>query len=420
MNRSIRVHVLAAGLLATTFVPASAGALDAAHATVRAEADVTTGATVAATAPQEFAQGDPAFYDVPNPLPAGAHGDLLRFQFVDESFDVTYRIMYLSESVSGTPIAVTGLVVFADDPAPFGGYELLLHGHGSTGLADQCAPSRAADLPASELDIDLDYTNFEFMSYGFVLVSTDYEGLGVPGAHPFLVGVSEARGMLDAGLAARQMPVLYIGPQTAIAGFSQGGHAALWAAQVAPEWTPQQPISASLIISAASEIPDLASGRSESQEQLGVWLLAGLAAAHPEAQAALGSVLTPSGQEFLELLEGQCAVDTFGGVPVPEPPYLAADPTTVEPFASLLAANTAGTVATPTPILLFHGDQDTAIPLAQSDALFDRLCAQGQVVERRVVAGANHFSARSDWTIEGREWLAGIASGSAPTNNCLS
>lgn len=416
MKRSIKVHMLAAGLVATAFAPASAGALDATGPIDVAGARPTVGA---ATPPQEFAQGDAAFYDVPNPLPAGAHGDLLRFQLVHESIDVTYRMMYLSQSVDGTPIAVTGLVVFADDPAPFGGYQLLIHGHGSTGLADQCAPSRAAELPSSEVDIELDYTNFEFTSFGFVLVSTDYEGLGVPGAHPFLVGVSEARSMLDAGLAARQMPMLYIGPQTALAGFSQGGHAALWAAQIAPEWTPQQPIFASLVISAATETPALARGGFESQDQLGVWMLAGLAAAHPEAQAALGSVLTPSGQEFLALLDAHCSVESFGDVPVPAPPYLAVDPTTVEPFASLLAANTAGTVASPTPILLFHGDQDVSIPLAQNDAMFDRLCAQGQVLERRVVAGANHFSARSNGTIEGREWLASMASGTAPTNNCL-
>ena len=147
-------------------------------------------------------------------------------------------------------------------------------------------------------------------------------------------------------------------------------------------------------------------------------MVTGLAAAHPEAEAALGSVLSATGTQLAGLLEFGCVLEDLAPSATP---YLSADPTTVEPFASLLAANTAGTVATTTPILLFHGDGDTNIPLAQNDALFDRLCAAGQVVERRVVAGANHFSTLSSASIEGREWLAGVADGTVdPSNTCLS
>jgi fermentation-respiration switch protein FrsA (DUF1100 family) len=373
----------------------------------------------ATSGPVEFAPDEPGFYTVPDPLPAGEHGDLLRFQLADEGFELTYRIMYLSESVSGTPIAVTGLIAMSDDPAPFGGYHVALYGHGSTGLADQCAPSSAVGV--SGADIDLDYETFTTLaSMGFVLVSTDYEGLGVPGEHPFLDGVSAAHSMLDAGLAARQLPLLYAGAKTAVAGFSQGGHAALWAAQLAPEYTPEQPIFAGLIASAASEMPALAQAgvADPTRQELTVWMLLGLAAAHPEAQAALGDLLTPAGKQLAELLTSGCSLD---GAAVPPTPYIAADPTTVEPFASLLAANSAGTVATATPLLVFHGDGDTNIPLAQSDALLARLCAVGQVIERRVVPGANHFSTVSSATIEGRDWLTGLAAGTLqPTSSCLS
>jgi acetyl esterase/lipase len=375
----------------------------------------------AVAGPVEFAPDDATFYTVPSPLPAGQHGDLLRFQLADDGINLTYRIMYLSENAAGAPIAVTGVVVMSDDPAPFGGYHVLLHGHGSTGLADQCAPSTVAGASSFDVDFDLDYQSFETVaSFGFVLVSTDYEGLGVPGEHPFLDGPSEARSMLDAGLAVRQLPLVYAGARTAVAGFSQGGHAALWAAQVAPAYTPEQPIFAGLLTSTASETLDLARAgvTDPTSQELTVSMLLGLAAAHPEAQAALGTVLTPWGTQLAGLLTSGCSVE---GAAVPPPPYVTADPTTVEPFASLLAANTAGTAATATPLLVFHGDADTVIPLAQSDALLARLCAAGQAVERRVVPGANHFSTMSSATIEGREWLAGLADGTTqPANSCLS
>ena len=74
-----------------------------------------------------------------------------------------------------------------------------------------------------------------------------------------LVGVSEGRSMLDAGRAARQIPGIYVAEPTAITGFSQGGHAALWAAQLAAEWTPEQQIIGTVVGAPASEPAALAS-----------------------------------------------------------------------------------------------------------------------------------------------------------------
>jgi len=40
------------------------------------------------------------------------------------------------------------------------------------------------------------------LARGYVVVATDYEGLGDPGVHPYLVGVSEAYAVLDSVRAA--------------------------------------------------------------------------------------------------------------------------------------------------------------------------------------------------------------------------
>jgi len=374
---------------------------------------------VAAPAPpQEFAPGDATFFDIPDPIPAGTHGDLIRWQFVDTPFQLTYRIMYLSETVAGAPTVVTGLVAAPDEAPPFGGFPLLVHGHGSLGLADACAPSRAIDAADSANAEEFDGLGTTATSDGFIVASSDFEGIGGPGRHPFFVGLSEGRSMLDAGLAARQLPVLYVGAPTTIAGFSQGGHAALWATQLAPEWTPQHLIMGTVVVAAGSEVSDLARA-GFADPALGLLpaaMVAGLAAISPDAEAALALMLTPSGRELVALLDESCFQDD---VTWPEPPYLTADPTTVEPYASLFAANTAGTAASATPILMFHGDADTNIPLAQSDALLDRLCAAGQVVERRILVGANHLVTNSQSRQEFLTWLLGLTTGAAPISSCL-
>ncbi|MEG1857061.1 MAG: alpha/beta fold hydrolase, partial [Acinetobacter sp.] len=101
--------------------------------------------------------------------------------------------------------------------------------HGTTGVADKCAPSQQG-LQGTQTLLQ------QLLAEGYVVVAPDYEGLGVAGNHPFLNLKSEAFSITDAVVATRD----YLSrqgkkaaPQWMTVGHSQGGHAALGAAQYA-------------------------------------------------------------------------------------------------------------------------------------------------------------------------------------------
>ncbi len=96
-----------------------------------------------------------------------------------EDGPAAWRMMYLSESIHGEAIAVTGTAVVPSTAAPDGGRPILSVAHGTTGIADQCAPSHdpSRDLAAQA----------RFIDAGYLVAVTDYEGLGTPGRHPYLL-----------------------------------------------------------------------------------------------------------------------------------------------------------------------------------------------------------------------------------------
>jgi acetyl esterase/lipase len=71
-----------------------------------------------------------------------------------------------------------------------------------------------------------------------IVVATDYAGLGTEGIHPYLIGESEARSVLDSVRAARALPNSGASNRFAVWGHSQGGHAALYTGQVAARYAP--------------------------------------------------------------------------------------------------------------------------------------------------------------------------------------
>ena len=366
--------------------------------------------------PEAYAVGDDSFYVVPDPLPRGEHGDLIRYQpivHLNPTMSLA-RIMYLSETVSGDSTVVTGVVTIGNGDPPRDGWRLLLHGHGATGMADQCAPSVS-------LGGDGTYAAEVLLLAGiapsrqFIVASTDYEGLGSPGLHPFLVGVSEGRSMLDAGRAARQLPGLDVGDVTAVAGYSQGGHAALWANQLAATWTPEMAITGVVAGAPGSELSALVQDDWQSGAVPSLGLLAGLATSSPEGAAAVEGVLTPAGRTAAESLTESCFSLEIDGAP----PFLSVDPTSTEPLASMIAANEPGRTPTAAPVLIVHSDVDQTVPIDHSATLLERACASGQVVERRVLRdGSDHLYAAIPAYTQGLDWLVGLVDGREPLSSC--
>ena len=112
------------------------------------------------------------------------------------------------------------------DP-PADGWPVLAWAHGTTGLADICAPSVQARYMFEIKYLDA------WLAQGFAIVATDYQGLGTPGPHPYMQARPAAYSVLDSVRAVlRDQP--HLANRIVIAGFSQGAHAAFSTGGYAP------------------------------------------------------------------------------------------------------------------------------------------------------------------------------------------
>jgi pimeloyl-ACP methyl ester carboxylesterase len=308
------------------------------------------------------------------------------------------RISYVTTDVYGTAITATGLVM---TPKTGKVNKTVVWAHGTTGLADKCTPSLYQNFfwPEARAAVAA------LLGKGFTVTAPDYPGLGTSQAHPYLIGGSEGRSIIDSVKAARYLDGA-LSTQYAVDGHSQGGQGALFAGELAPSYDGNlvlKGVSAIAPVSNADLFAPLIPG-TPGQGYL-VMALFGLQTVDTTFSAT-SPLATPA--------KGRTAVLAAGCLNEILAAYkpLTADQLLVGGALSSSLVNELVHFVNPAqqpssaPILLVQGTADEAVPYdITAGALLPELQAYSQPVQFVPVQGADHDGAVTATTALVANWI---------------
>ena len=214
------------------------------------------------------------------------------------------------------------------------------------------------------------------LARGWGLAITDYQGLGTPGDHTYMVGRALGPNVLDAMRAARKLAPeeLPVDGPAGIIGYSEGGAAAAWAAQLQPTYAPELRLAG---VAAGAAAANVESAGPRLDGTFFSFFIAyggiGYAAAYPELD--FDPYLTPMARKGIEGLRNSTVLQAM----ISGPRFIKASDLTQPNVLELpewrqrLRENRLGLIAPEAPVLLHHARRDQIVSFAQSVSFADVL-----------------------------------------------
>jgi len=377
------------------------------------------GGMLVGAAGQASAQG--AFYRATAAeIAGGPPGSLIReeLRFGAPAGATAHKVLYRSTDPDGKPIAVSGIVIVPAGSPPQGGWPIVAWAHPTSGIVPRCAPSLAIFLFQQIAG------SRELLQRGYAIAATDYPGLGTPGPHPYLVGDSEARAVIDSVRVARSFPGLENSSRFAVGGHSQGGQAALFTGMIAKSYAAELQLVG---VAAAAPATDLATLMTEDLDTTGgrnltamtLWSWAKVYG------APIDSVVAPAAMPTVDRLAERCIegpLDIFirekiSG-PLAQKFLTVGNPATIEPWQSLLERNSARELPPQLPVFLAQGTSDGLVKPAVTEAYMRRLCRAGSPVRLLLMPGVSHGFAGRDGASAAIDWIGERFAGRPAPNGC--
>jgi acetyl esterase/lipase len=329
-----------------------------------------------------------------------------------------YKVFYQSTGLNGEAVTVSGMVIIPSGPAPDGGRPIVAWAHPTTGVVPRCAPSLARKRFQMIAGLRL------MLARGYVVAATDYPGLGTPETHPYLVGDSEGRAVLDSVRAARQIPSAGTGARFAVWGHSQGGQAALFTGLLAASYAPELQLAGVAAAAPATELAtlmkaDLDTSGGRNLTAMTLWSWARVFGAPTDA------VLEPSAIPVVNRLAQECIESIFDILvrrqtekPLAEAFLRSDNFASTEPWSSLLRENTPGPLAPGIPVFIAQGTDDKLVLPAVTRNYVDRLCRNGSAVAFDPVPDTGHGFVAFKASDAAVAWIADRFAGQAAPSSC--
>lgn len=340
---------------------------------------------------------------------------------------VAYRIVYNSYDVQGKSTVSSGLVIAPSTPGE--NRKVVSWTHGTTGMGDAACPSAAPD-PASELKTYFDSgstTQFDcgipglqsFIDDGWVVVATDYQGLGTPGKHQYTVNRTNALDGVNIVKAAREMNV-GAGSKFVATGWSQGGGTAAAVAELDAadygdlELVAVAPLSPGIPTYALADPKGMSaamSGADMAPDGHMVMQLAAMQSAYPET-LALSDFFTPLGIQIIEENWNIQPVHHFSDIVarayLHNGPIMAIDQSKLPAWAAAMKDASAGRVKPVCPVHVFIDSQrgGTVVPVSWQQAYIADVQKLGGEIVSTDCPNDDHFSLPKSCIAAAQAWLA--------------
>ena len=334
-----------------------------------------------------------------------------------------YRVLYNSTDIHGAIIPVSGVIYVPTAPAPAGGRNVVAWAHPTTGIAPGCAPSvdnggfggisLAESIPGLT----------GFIAAGDVVAATDYQGMGVPGVHPYLVGDSEGRGIIDSVRAARGLPGAQTSGKFAVWGHSQGAQAALFAGQIAAGYAPELHLvgvaAAAPPTDLKGEFGEIYTGKGSKFLNAYVYYSWSVTYGLP-----LTSAVQPQAVPIIHATATKCiatigqGIDAIRTASALDPIFVAGHPTDTPPWENLFIENSPGLAPPGAPLLIVQGGKDPTVEPHWTQSFVSRACARHETVEFTLYKNTKHLLIAYKSTPEVAAWIQDRFNGQKPPDNC--
>jgi pimeloyl-ACP methyl ester carboxylesterase len=368
----------------------------------------------------DAAEAQTAFYRAQASEIAGAPGTLVRQELIDGAplGATTYRVLYRSTGLDDKPILVSGVVIVPPGDPPPGGRPIVAWAHPTSGVVPRCAPSLAIFLFEQIQGLR------SFVRDGYVVAATDYPGLGTAGPHPYLVGTSEARAVIDSVRVAAGLPGAGGGKKFVVWGHSQGGHAALFTGIIAKAYAPELDL---LGVAAAAPATDLVTLMNEDIDSVGGKNITAMTLWSWQRvfDANMDKVVDRRAIPAIDQLAEECIEGPFDlrirqrtEQPLEQHFLTTKHPSDVEPWHTLLAQNSPGTLPAGIPVFLAQGTDDVIIRPKVTQDYVAALCRAGSKVRMLSMPNIGHGRAAQASTQAMLDWTSDRFAGKAAADDC--